>query len=215
MYNSKLPHPDELPTSRQLVLSTLLAATGAVVLLVAVILPAEYAIDPTGAGRLLGLTEMGEIKVRLAAEAQADAAINAVASSGPQPIPPAAASGAIPDQRPESSDVSVRSDVTQVTLAPGEAAEIKATAEKGTRIAFEWSVSGGGHVNYDMHGDPVGAPRAFYHGYGKGRASTGESGTMVAAFDGGHGWYWRNRSDVPVTVTLRTEGAYSKIRRVV
>jgi hypothetical protein len=184
---------------------------------VAVILPAEYAVDPTGAGKLLGLTEMGEIKVQLAAEAEADAAIEAVATANPQPISPVApaAASAVSAAVQAPAPASVRADVTEVTLAPGEAAEIKATADAGSRIAFSWSVSGGGHVNYDMHGDPVGAPRGFYHGYGKGRASTGESGTLVAAFDGGHGWYWRNRSDVPVTVTLRTEGAYSKIRRVV
>ena len=101
-----------------------------------------------------------------------------------------------------------------VTLAPGEGAEIKVTANKDARIAFAWSVDGG-RVNYDTHGDPNDAPRGFYHGYGKGRASAGESGDLIAAFDGKHGWFWRNRSDRPVTVTLRTNGNYSEIRRVV
>lgn len=53
------------------------------------------------------------------------------------------------------------------------------------------------------------------HGYGRGRESTGERGELVAAFDGSHGWFWRNRSGAPVTVTLRTEGAYAAIRCVV
>ena len=35
-------------------------------LLVTMVLPAEYGIDPTGVGRVLGLTEMGEIKQQLA-----------------------------------------------------------------------------------------------------------------------------------------------------
>ena len=26
---------------------------------------------------------------------------------------------------------------------------------------------------------------------------------MIAAFDGSHGWFWRNRSGAPVTITLR------------
>ena len=29
---------------------------------------------------------------------------------------------------------------------------------------------------------------------------------LEAAFDGKHGWFWRNRTDKPVTVTLHTEG---------
>ena len=31
-----------------------------------------------------------------------------------------------------------------------------------------------------------------------------KAGELVAAFTGNHGWFWRNRTDAPVTVTLRT-----------
>ena len=69
----------ELPSSRSLMRSTLIALGIAVLLLTTVVLPAEYGIDPTGAGRVLGLTQMGEIKVRLAREAAEDAAADAAA----------------------------------------------------------------------------------------------------------------------------------------
>ena len=62
MYNSDLPTRAELPTSAQLIKSTIIALITALVLLVTVVLPAEHAIDPTGIGRMLKLTEMGEIK---------------------------------------------------------------------------------------------------------------------------------------------------------
>lgn len=204
MFNSQMPSMSDLPTSRQLVTSTLLAITGAAAILVAVVLPSEYGIDPTGAGRILGLTEMGEIKTQLAKEAAADRAAD-------DPTVAAPAAAAAPSSLPAAA---VRSDRKEVTLAPGEAAEIKVSAAKGASIAFEWSVSGG-NVNYDTHGDPLVKKRGFYHGYGKGKASTGQKGTLVAAFDGTHGWYWRNRSGQAVTVTLETEGAYSDIKRVV
>ncbi|GAA0685215.1 hypothetical protein ACK8HJ_09460 [Vreelandella titanicae] len=74
MYNTDLPTRAELPSTGQLLRSTLIAAVIAVALLITVVLPAEYAIDPTGAGRLLGLTEMGEIKTQLAEEAELDQA---------------------------------------------------------------------------------------------------------------------------------------------
>jgi len=64
----------DLPTARQLVRSTLVALAVAALLLVTVVLPAEYGIDPTGIGRLTGLAEMGEIKSQLAEEAEADRA---------------------------------------------------------------------------------------------------------------------------------------------
>ena len=50
MYNEDIPTRAQLPTSRQLIRSTIIAITSAVAILVAVILPAEYAIDPSGLG---------------------------------------------------------------------------------------------------------------------------------------------------------------------
>ena len=58
-------------TSGGLIRSTLLAAAGGAVILTLLWLPAEYGIDPTGVGRMLGLTEMGDIKQQLYAEAAA------------------------------------------------------------------------------------------------------------------------------------------------
>lgn len=67
------------PTPRTLVRSTAIAVAVAAAILVTTVLPAEYGIDPTGVGRVLGLTQMGEIKTRLAKEAAADAAADAAA----------------------------------------------------------------------------------------------------------------------------------------
>ena len=61
-------------TAGGLVKATLGAAVVAGAILTLVWLPAEYGIDPTGAGHVLGLTEMGHIKEQLHAEADADAA---------------------------------------------------------------------------------------------------------------------------------------------
>ena len=74
MYNTDMPTRAKLPTTRKLLRSTAIAAVSATAILVAVVLPAEYGIDPTGVGSALNLTEMGEIKTQLAAEAEADAA---------------------------------------------------------------------------------------------------------------------------------------------
>lgn len=73
MYNSNTPNSQDLPSTAKLIKSTILAIIGAGVLLVTVVMPSEYGIDPTGIGRLLGLTDMGEIKTSLAKEAAADA----------------------------------------------------------------------------------------------------------------------------------------------
>ncbi|HAR05638.1 MAG TPA: transmembrane anchor protein, partial [Pseudomonas sp.] len=72
MFNSKVPSLNELPSSQQLLRSTVIALVAAIVLLVTVVMPSEYAVDPTGVGRMLGLTQMGEIKQQLAEEAAAE-----------------------------------------------------------------------------------------------------------------------------------------------
>ena len=241
MYNSDLPRRAELPSSRQSLKSTLLAMVVAGVLLVTVVLPAEYGVDPTGVGRTLGLTAMGEIKRSLAQEAeQASAPVAAptpppaASISSPASVPAAApvpAPVAVPAPVPASlaataapgkastgtsspDQPGMRSDEMTVILKPGEAAEIKLVMGKDAKVRYEW-IAQGGTVNYDRHGDPLQAPKGFYHGYGKGRATPRDAGELVAAFDGSHGWFWRNRSGSTVTLTLRTQGAYTAIKRVV
>jgi hypothetical protein len=62
MYNTDLPTRAELPSAMKLMQSTILAAIVALTLLITIVMPSEYGIDPTGVGRLLGLKQMGEIK---------------------------------------------------------------------------------------------------------------------------------------------------------
>jgi hypothetical protein len=93
MYNADVPPRHELPSSRALLRSTLIAAATAAVLLVTVVLPAEYGVDPTGVGRVIGLTEMGEIKMELAREAAAAEAAAGAAARRTAAAHPGAARG--------------------------------------------------------------------------------------------------------------------------
>ena len=219
MYNTELPNRAELPTSRQLIRSTVIAVVTAGILLTTAVLPAEHGIDPTGIGNALGLKKMGEIKTTLAKEAAsetpgnsrpADAAPSTtipIATTTPTAKTEAAAS---PSPTPEPT---AKSDEVTVSLKPGQAAEVKLDMRKGAKVTYEWTVRGGA-VNVDAHGDPVNPPAGFYHGYGKGRQMSRDAGVLQAAFDGKHGWYWRNRSSSAVTVTLNTNGEYTAIKRV-
>ena len=205
MYNVNKPDASELPSTGKLLKSTGIAVAVASALVVTVVLPAEYGADPTRVGSLLGLTEMGRIKMQLATEAEAEEA-----SAQPAPVEPAAVVAAPATGGASETVPGVRTDETVLTLAPDQGAEIKLVMEEGARVAFTWTSSGGA-VNFDTHADRPGTP---YHGYGKG-SSRREEGELVAAFTGSHGWFWRNRTGEPVTITLRTEGAYSEVKRVV
>jgi hypothetical protein len=99
-------------------------------------------------------------------------------------------------------------DETRVTLEPGAGIEIKLTMKEGDKALFDWTVQGG-VVNFDTHGDALGRSIS----YEKGRGVASDAGELVAAFNGKHGWFWRNRGDSAVTLLLQTGGDYSKIDR--
>ena len=103
MYNTDLPKRADLPTTGKLLRSTALAALIAGGLLVTTVLPAEYGIDPTGIGRALGLTPMGEIKISLAAEARADERVaTETAPAQPVAVAPAVRAEAAPVPAPRT-----------------------------------------------------------------------------------------------------------------
>ena len=221
MYNTDIPSRAELPTTRQLLRSTALALFSAAAILVAVVLPAEYAIDPTGIGRLLGLTPMGEIKVQHSQEAEADRALdarNAPASPAPDRrsglIGRALAGlfiGPAHAQTPAPTSSPVQAGEMTVTLAPAEGVEVKMEMKGGAKAEYSWAATGGG-VNYDLHASPAGG--GDEKSYKRGRAEAGDQGTFTAFYDGSHGWFWRNRTSRPVTVTLKVSGDFTNLKRM-
>ncbi len=80
----------------------------------------------------------------------------------------------------------------------------------GAKAEYSWATEGGG-VNFDLHAD---RPGGVYHGYKKGKDTSSDKGEVVAAFDGMHGWFWRNKSGATVTITLETNGDYSAVKEL-
>jgi hypothetical protein len=215
MYNTDLPNRTELPSSKQLLRSTIIAIIIAAALLVTVVLPSEYGIDPTGIGRLLGLTQMGNIKMQLAAEAENHRTSSAIApvqaaSEPPQASAPEAhGASPAPAHTATNSNTAQKTDETIVTLKPGQGVEVKLEMSKDAKAKYEWT-SAGGPVNHNLHTDtPNGS-----HSYRKGQGVERDSGEITAISDGYHGWFWRNRNDKDVTITLKTSGDYKSVKRM-
>lgn len=196
--------PGEPPSARRLLRSTVLAFVVAMGLLVTVVLPAEYGVDPTGIGRVLGLQEMGRIKVALAREAEAEAETEAAAEPAEAPSPEVS----VPT--PVAGDLA-RSDTTVVTVPPNRGIEIKLVMDSGAQATYVWRTDRG-VVNSELHGDSLNAPANDYISYRKRLAVPADSGEFTAAFDGFHGWFWRNRTAEAVTITLQTRGAYREVK---
>ena len=219
MYNTPLPTQAELPTTARLLRSTIIALISAIIILVAIVLPSEYGIDPTGIGNKLGLTEMGQIKVQLAAEAEAEAAAETAAKTNTATVaePAAKAEPKITSQaeapaqaQNEPAGPAVKTDEVSFTLKPGQGAEIKLVMKAGAQANYSWTANGA-VINFDTHGD--GAGRSIT--YEKGRGVPSDEGVLEAAFEGNHGWFWRNRTKSDVTVTLKTSGDYIELKRLI
>lgn len=222
MYNSDIPTRAELPSTAQLIKSTILALIAAALILVTIVLPAEHAIDATGIGRMLKLTQMGEIRLQLEAEAAADRLRDQKNPHAPTAIPsgekrsslmtilaqlviaPAAANERVVVAQ------AAKSDELTIVLQPTEGVEYKLVMAKGAQVRFAWTVAGG-VVNYDMHGTPAGGGKES--SYKAERGVGRQEGMLTAGFDGAHGWFWRNRGTQPVTVTLKVEGTYTEVKR--
>lgn len=206
MYKHNDAKDHELPSSKQLLLSTFCAFVVASILLVTAILPAEYGIDPTGVGRVLGLTQMGEIKEQLSEEVAEEGAV-LIAGSESKALK---IELLVEPNEEVIGKLELDSDSIKNTLKNSEAAEVKVAMNKGQVVTYNWTVDTG-HLNFDNHGDN---PSTEYHNYSKGMGVTNDKGEINAAFDGKHGWFWRNRSNKTVTVTLEVTGAYSSFDRV-
>ncbi|MGZ0708788.1 transmembrane anchor protein [Coraliomargarita sp. W4R53] len=201
MYNSNIPTEREIPSTAKLIKSTIIAAVVALALLVTVVMPAEYGIDPTGIGKAIGLKRMGEIKVSLAKEAAADLEMDAIAGR-PEVIIATA---------PTTEATATQSESMQVTLAPDEGTEIKVLMAKGATVNYTWSTNGG-KANFDAHADSR-KLKIDYHSYEKGSESE-KQGTLIAAFDGSHGWFWRNRTAQTMAITLEVSGEFSDMKHM-
>jgi len=223
MYNSSPPAKADLPSTGKLIKSTVLAAFAAGVLLVTVVMPAEYGIDPTGIGKITGLQKMGAIKTSLAQEAAQEAATDAaqdaakeqaaIANPAPdisEPVKskPVVEETSVEETSPPPGETTAQTDEKIFTLAPDAWTEIKLKMNKGAKADFVWFTDGG-RANFDTHADskPLDID---YHSYAKG-SKTRDEGILEAAFDGSHGWFWRNRSGKTMIVTLQTSGEYSGI----
>ena len=203
-----------LPSTARLLTATAVAVLVAGLLLIVAVLPAEYGIDPTGLGQRLGLNVLADAQAAEPAQAPAapvttsksDAALDARTRA--ETAKAAEVFGAEPGQSFDLAAVSrnssaYRTDTMSVTLAPGKGAEVKALMKAGDGLVFHWTATG--DVAVDMHGERPDAKDEYTSYWIEGAQREG-AGTLVAPFDGKHGWYWRNRGTEPVTVEVTVSG---------
>ena len=189
---------DDVQTPAVPPLSTLIRTTAAALvaagaILAAFVLPAEYAIDPLGTGRLLGLTQIASPQVGAVDAAPSEGATMTPVARGPI--------GEYPGQ--------FKLDVFTIELAPYEYIEYKYRLEKGATMLYSWTATAG--VIHDFHAERAasatdgGPVEESFDKQNRRQASASYS----APFSGIHGWYWENPSGEPIRIHLTSAGFYS------
>ncbi len=84
--------------------------------------------------------------------------------------------------------------------------EYKLYVDKGATFYYAWKTDGE-MLFYDFHGDPAGDTTGYFESFKKNTESK-STGSLTATFSGSHGWYWKNKSRLPVIVTLKVKGEY-------
>lgn len=196
------------PSSGRLLKATLGSLVAAFVLLVLVVLPAEYGIDPTGFGTATGLTAMAEPQARVIEIGDViggNAALREVAvpeAGEPTPLPNPAV----------FQDQTTAPQVRTLTIElPADAeTEVKLVLQEGKVALFSWAVDQGS-VYVDFHGHDASFGPDFFVRYKEEDEATAGNGSLTAAFSGEHGWFWLNYNEFPVTITLTLSGYFDDV----
>ncbi len=202
---------EQMPTRARTLKGLGLSLLAAAVLLVTLVLPAEYGIDPTGIGKALGLTAL---KATAPAPAQTVVMQDVIGGNeglttvqlgdGRDPVP--LPNPAVNQDEPQAP----HTETLKIQLGVDEKTEVKAKLSKGKMILYSWSVEGG-KVYVDFHGHDPSLGDKFWVRYEEADGITGRNGSLVAPFKGEHGWYWLNVSDKPVMITLTVTGYQDKL----
>jgi len=208
---SEINHP--ILGKNTIIKSVLIALVIGIIVLVTAVLPAEYGIDPVGAGKLFGFSRLYVPDDAEGATLTAETASQQIfpliklekAGSGPDVKRPAEADNPAPEEQ-----LAHREDSMHLTIPAGKGIEYKVNMLKHGKMKYEW-ITNKGPVYFDFHGEVKQAKEAkavYFESYTI-AYSNNMVGTFLSPYEGKHGWFFRNNGDTDVIVTLRLKGQYA------
>jgi len=208
---SEMNHP--VLKKSKIIKATIISLLTGVLLLVIAILPAEFGMDPTGAGKLLGFSklyvpeEAGTTNLGAMASNPSTQTIKLEkAGSGPKVERPVEA-----DNSPPSTQLSSREDETKVVVPAGKGIEFKIDMLKYGKMKYEWTTSNNEILYFDFHGEvkqEKEVKEVYFESYTIAN-SNNMVGTFYAPYEVKHGWFFRNTGDEDVVVNFRLKGQYA------
>ena len=193
MTEGQIAHP--LSAARMLAI-TAGALVVASLIVFGAILPAEFNQDPTGLGRLTGLSRL----------------------FAPRQVPFDVAASAVPIAR--DFPAPFRTDTIEFPMLPdgnpagGDQLEYKVRMKKDATFIYEWSVANiptETEFYFDFHGHTIDGKTEMTVATYKQATGTSANGALTAPFDGIHGWFFQNQSLNKVIVRLKISGFYDLV----
>jgi len=208
---SEMKHP--VLEKSKIIKATIFSFIVGALLLIIAVLPAEYGMDPTGAGRLLGFSKL------YVPEEAGTTGMGVMTSNSEVPLIKLEKAGSGPDvERPVEADnpppatqLSLREDETKVIVPAGKGIEFKIDMLKYGKMKYEWTTANGEVLYFDFHGEvkqEKEVKEVYFESYTIAN-SNNMVGTFLAPYEGKHGWFFRNTGNEDVTVNLRLKGQYS------
>ncbi len=154
----------------------------AVVILLLFVMPAEYQIDPTGFGKLTGLTKM--------------------ATPTPPPTPVMNTTAA------HTYTVPFRTDEIAIPIGKDGELEYKVRMQPGGTLIYSWKCAEPLYI--DFHGESDKDPGNAVSYTVTQEAKEG-NGSLIAPFAGIHGWFYQNQTDHVTVIHLKMSGFYELI----
>ena len=189
----------------KILLTSVIIAIGLAVVLLVIVLPAEYAIDITGTGSTVELTQSiaptRTIEITNGGnEQRRTLALPATGDPVPLPNPVVYQDEATPPV----------TRTMQVAIPARSQIDVKVKMESGKVILYTWQVDNG-EVYADYYGQDPAIGDDFWVRYEELQAGSTSSGSLTAPFSGEHGWYWLNYNEFNVTITLTVSGYFDDI----
>ena len=178
----------------KLIRNTGVAALVAITLLLTIILPAEFDIDPTGVGSVLGISGLSHQAV--VEGVNSETGENALAAASPLHI----------HHQPPLKFVDV-----DLVLEPYGQGEFKLKMQANAELSYLWH-SGTDLVYADLHGHTLvmgdEGEEEIVVRYLETQEGTGESGQFHTPFGGDHGWYFLNLETRPINIRVQISGNF-------
>jgi hypothetical protein len=207
---SKINQP--ILETKKIIIATIAALLFGSIIVVGAVMPAEYGIDPTGLGKLIGFDKLYQpVEKNTVATLPGTATQSAIkvlklegGGSEPEVLKPEEANYPAPEKQYVE-----REDSVEINLKAFKGLEYKVEMLKYGKLKYEW-ITSSGIVYADCHGDVKQAnpPKDIYYESYAIAYSNNMIGNVTVPYEGRHGWWFKNMTGQDITVKIKLKGQY-------